>query len=71
MRKAKLIKQKEWQKEWPKEWPREQEEEQIIQLDNSEPRKVRTPVETAREWVKEHQTAERPSPRKRFAALFS
>lgn len=65
MRKAKLIKQKEWQRE------HEHERERRDQPDNAAPRENRLPVETAIEWVKERQRTERLSPRKRFAALFS
>jgi hypothetical protein len=63
MRKAKLIKQKEWQSA--------QQEERVDRPDNQQPRRERTAVETATEWVRERQKTERLSPRKRFAALFS
>lgn len=67
MRKAKLIKQRDCQRDGLKECQKERAD----QPDNAEPRKELTAVETAKEWVKAYQTAERLSPRKRFAALFS
>jgi hypothetical protein len=63
MRQAKLIKQRDQQNQ--------QEREQTTQQTKEESRQSRSTVETAKEWVREFQSAERRTPRRRFAALFS
>ena len=62
MRKARLIKYGELPE-------RKMEQDQSAQ--KVQAASVGKAVKTARAWVKEYQSAEQPSPRQKFAALFS
>ena len=62
MRQAKLIKHGE---------QNEQKPAQPQAAERAQAATVRAAIKTVRAWVKDQQTAERPSPRQQFAALFS